>query len=110
MNAVTRVIDKDLALARAGGNLQLAEELFTMLLKELPDQRSKILSALSSHDYPALQQSIHKLNGSATYCGVPALKEVVDGFETRLKRGEIEDVSERVQSVVQEIDRILSVA
>lgn len=110
MNAVMRVIDKDLALARAGGNSQLAEELFTMLLKELPDQRSKILNAFAVQDYTTLQQYIHKLNGSATYCGVPALKAAVDSFETCLKRGEVGDAPERVQSVVQEIDRVLNAA
>ncbi len=110
MNAVTQVIDKDLALARAGGNSQLAEELFAMLLKELPEQRTSILEAASAHDYQNLKRFIHKLNGSATYCGVPALKEAVDGFETRLKRGEIEDAPERVRVVVEEIDRVLNVA
>lgn len=110
MNAVTQVIDKELALVRAGGNMQLAEELFSMLLRELPEQRAKIIGAFSSRDFQGLQHCIHKLNGSATYCGVPALKEAVDGFETRLKRGEIEDAPTRVELIVQEIDRVLSAA
>lgn len=107
MNAVMNVIDRDLALERAGGNAQLAAELFSMLLKELPQQRQAIESALAAQDFPTLQHLVHKLNGSATYCGVPALKAAADALESRLKRGETADAASGVTAVVEEIDRVL---
>jgi len=107
MNAVTKVIDRDLALERAGGNAQLAAELFGMLLQELPQQRTAIESALAAGDYTALRHQVHKLNGSATYCGVPALKAAADTLETHLKRGETAYAASGVRAVVEEIERIL---
>lgn len=107
MNAVMKVIDQDLALQRAGGNAQLAAELFSMLLQELPQQRSAVEAALAAGDYPALQQLVHKLNGSATYCGVPALKAAADALETSLKRGETAHAAGGVASILEEIDRVL---
>ena len=108
MNAVLKVIDKDLALQRAGGNAQLAEELFAMLLQELPAHRSNIQTALSAQDYSTLQQQVHKLNGSATYCGVPALKAAAETLEVHLKRGELEQAKPGVQEIMEEISRVLN--
>lgn len=108
MSAVVKVIDRELALQRAGGNAQLAAELFSMLLQELPQQGSAIQAALRAEDYPALQHLVHKLNGSATYCGVPALKAAVDALETNLKRGETAHATRGVSAVIEEIDRILN--
>lgn len=107
MNAVMKVIDRDLALERAGGNAQLAAELFDMLVQELPQQRTAIESALAASDYTALRHQVHKLNGSATYCGVPALKVAADSLETHLKRGETAYAASGVSAVVKEIERIL---
>ncbi|GAB4297309.1 MAG: hypothetical protein Kow0096_15260 [Thiohalomonadaceae bacterium] len=107
MNAVLKVIDQELALQRAGGNAQLAAELFGMLLQELPQQRSAIQAALTAGDYPALQHLVHKLNGSATYCGVPALKAAADSLESSLKRGVTAQAAAGVACVVEEIDRVL---
>jgi len=107
MNAVLKVIDKELALQRAGGNAQLAEELFSMLLQELPDHRSKIQNALAAQDFQTLQHHVHKLNGSATYCGVPALKAAADTLETSLKRGETEHVDHGVAIIMDEISRVI---
>lgn len=110
MNALIKVIDQELALERAGGNAQLAAELFGMLLQELPQQRSAIEAALASGDYPALRHLVHKLNGSATYCGVPALKAAADSLETSLKRGETAYAASGVATIMEEIDRVLQQA
>ena len=110
MNAVVKVIDKELALERAGGNAQLAEELFAMLLQELPQHRNNIQAAVAGSDYTVLQQHVHKLNGSATYCGVPALKAAADSLEINLKRGRVEQVPGGVSEILDEIARVLDAA
>ncbi len=110
MNAVVKVIDRELALQRAGGNAQLAAELFSMLLQELPQQRSAIQAALRAEDYPSLQHLVHKLNGSATYCGVPALKAAADVLESSLKRGETSHAARGVATILEEIERVLGQA
>lgn len=108
MNAAMKVIDKELALQRAGGNEQLAAELFGMLQRELPEQSRKIKAALAERDYPTLQHLVHKLNGSATYCGVPALKAAADELEGQLKRAIFEHADRGVDTILSEIDRIMA--
>ncbi len=105
MSASLKVIDRDLALERAGGSLDLAQELFGMLLKELPYFRATLSSCHAAGDLQALQESVHKLNGSATYCGVPALKRAADSLESRLKRGD-SDIAGDFTILLAEIDRV----
>ncbi len=54
------VYDRGQALAVTGGNARIADELLSLLLRELP---------------------AHKLQGSATYCGTPALKAAALALE-----------------------------
>lgn len=105
--AVPDIIDKELALESAGGNADLAAELFNMLIKELPKHTESLRSTLDSKDYHALQEVVHKLNGSATYCGVPALKQAAETFEAQLKMGQTGKAEEGVDTLIHEIDRLI---
>jgi two-component system sensor histidine kinase BarA len=100
------VYDRSLAVERAGGCAELATDLFGMLLKELPGFRTKLLHTLERNDLASLERHAHKLHGSATYTGVSALGHAVATLENNLKRGVTEDVSQRVDAVVREIDRV----
>ncbi len=108
MNAVIdtdmSTIDVELALERAGGNPELAKELFGMLMGELPSFRSNIEHHFQSHDRAQLQEVVHKLNGAATYCGVPLLKERANILESRLKAGEDPSITPLLEA----IDAVLS--
>jgi two-component system sensor histidine kinase BarA len=105
-----KVIDTDLALEQAGGNRELANELFGMLLEELPQHAEQLKGRLADGEFTALRECAHKLNGSATYCGVPALKAATETLEIGLKRGETSEAPARVDAVLEEIERVLASA
>ena len=100
------VIDRESALEMAGGSAELADELFTMLLQELPDHQERLRATLAAGDLAALQSQIHKLNGSATYCGVPALKAAADEAERHLKQGRTEAIEQEVRVILDELKRV----
>jgi two-component system sensor histidine kinase BarA len=102
------VFDRELALQRAGGSQDLAEELFAMLLRDLPDLRQRIESAYTCNNIPALIEVVHKLNGAATYCGVPALKAAAQLSETALKQGQHETYGALQKQLLSEIDRVMA--
>jgi two-component system sensor histidine kinase BarA len=104
------IYDRDLAVERAGGSPDLATDLFGMLLQELPAYRSDLVSALAQNDLPTLQYHAHKLHGSATYTGVSALRHAVAGLEQDVKKGLTDHLQERVDAVLQEIERVLRFA
>jgi two-component system sensor histidine kinase BarA len=103
MNSSLSTIDTDLALERAGGNRDLARELYQMLQKELPDYLTAITQHHESGNFAALLEVVHKLHGSATYCGVPALKEAAATLESSLKRGTQGGYASGVNDIVREI-------
>lgn len=106
MGSVLNAIDTDLALERAGGNQELARELYQMLQKELPNYLSTIKQHYEYGNYSALLAVVHKLNGSATYCGVPALKEAASNFESNLKAGADNTYAGGMVNVISEIERL----
>ena len=106
MSSTLNTIDTNLALERAGGNHDLARELYQMLQNELPDYLIKIRGHYDSGDYPSLIEVVHKLNGASTYCGVPALKEAASSLETNLKQGVESAYASGVDNVLNEIARL----
>ncbi len=106
MSSALNVIDPDLALERAGGNQELARELYQMLQNELPNYLNTIQQHYNSGDYAALLEVVHKLNGSSTYCGVPALKEAASRLESTLKHGPESAYATGLSSVLDEILRL----
>ena len=109
MNVSQPVIDEALALKNAGGNADLACELYQMLQEELPIYLEKLQNSYRQADYASLYQHVHKLNGSATYCGVPALKEAAHRFETHLKRQQQQDYAEDMEHLLEQIRLLLKI-
>lgn len=107
MSSELRAVDERLALERAGGNADLARELYQMLQNELPDHKSRLSALYAEGDMSSLQSVVHKLNGSATYCGVPALKAAAESMESSLKRGEQQRYEEGLKALLHEIQRVL---
>ncbi len=106
MSSALNSIDTNLALERAGGNQDLARELYQMLQNELPNYRNNIQQHYDSGDYATLLEVVHKLHGSATYCGVPALKEAAASMEAHLKQGAEASYAEGLEAVLSEIKRL----
>jgi two-component system sensor histidine kinase BarA len=106
MSSALSAIDTHLALERAGGNQELACELYQMLQKELPNYLTTTKQYFDSGNYAALLEVVHKLNGSATYCGVPALKAAAAGLELNLKQGAEETYASGVSDIHREILRL----
>ena len=94
------------AIEQAGGNPDLAKELFTMLLKELPDQKDNLNQAIAKGDNQAIWNHSHKLYGSTAYCGVPALRKAAKELEEAIK-AQTDDVSNKIQEVNKAIDDLL---
>ncbi len=106
MSSALNAIDTNLALERAGGNQELARELYQMLQNELPNYRSTTRQHYENGDYDALLEVVHKLHGSTTYCGVPALKEAAASMETNLKQGAESAYGQCLEQVLSEIQRL----
>jgi len=67
------IYDRHEALNQVGGNACIADELLSMMLAELPEQALDLDAAILAGDIEGLARIAHRINGSASCCGAPAL-------------------------------------
>ena len=102
---MSQVVDRELAIKRAGGRPELAAELHGMLLKSLPELQQALARSWASQDRDALYTHVHKLNGSTRYCGVPELERHCETLETQIKRPS-DDLHDAYQALMAAIQRV----
>ncbi|NOR52036.1 MAG: Hpt domain-containing protein [Gammaproteobacteria bacterium] len=106
MNIEPEIYDSKVAIKQAGGDTALAEELFGMLVGELPEYLHKIGALSKERDYNQLQETVHKLNGATRYTGVPALSTAANQFELALRNDTTGSYDELSSNLIQEIQRL----
>ena len=101
------VIDNKKILSITGGDQALAKEMFNQLCSELPQQLEDIEKYIQEQDWVNLQEIVHKIRGSTSSCGVPALDFSVHRLEqaTIFKQSEL--LVEKFNSVEKELERML---
>lgn len=101
------VMDWNLAIQLAGNKPQLAREMLTMLLEDLPGEQAIINNAYENQQYEAMQQSVHKLHGATCYCGTVELKEAAKKMETLLKKHEVNQYKAALDELNKAINNVL---
>ena len=102
-----KLYDEDESIKLAGGNRQLSEELFGMLIKELPDHQKKIKQAYKKKNLDSLKQVVHKLHGATSYCGTQELRRHAREFETAIDNNEHEKIDDSYKNTLASIDRLI---
>lgn len=97
------VVDWDLNLKLAGNNKQLASDLLAMMTKSLPDELDAINRYHKNENNSALLKTVHKLHGAIAFCGLPRLKAVLFCLESNLKNKHMDEVSELVVTLNDEV-------
>ena len=100
-------VDVEAGIALAAGKADLAEELFSMLIEHLIDDREAIQEHFENDDKDQLLQRVHKLHGATRYCGVPELRACSENFETALKKQQ-EPLYPHFQHLMEAIERVLN--
>ena len=98
--------DEAAALASAGGDQQLAAELFETLVHGLPGEVEDLRGCLEESDWPGLADHAHQVRGATRYCGVPALDEAIEALERVARIGDPILIRENFAWVELEVDRL----
>jgi len=88
------IIDLPLGLERASGKLDLAKDMFAMLLGNLETDRQRLQQLHDQGDYKALLEEVHRLHGATHYCGVPRVQQTARHTEVLLKQGQYDRLDE----------------
>ncbi|MDI6936978.1 Hpt domain-containing protein, partial [Serratia sp. Se-PFBMAAmG] len=110
-------LDWTLALRQAANKPDLARDLLQMLLDFLPEVEERVEKCIASNDVAGLREIIHKLHGSASYSGVPRLKQLCLQLEKSLHQEsdiealepELLEMSDEMANVAREARKMLGV-
>jgi len=100
-------VSVDESIQLAAGKADLAEELFSMLLEQLPADLTRIEQLWGQDDLENLLECVHKLHGATRYCGVPELRSAANRLETALK-GSTPNVELQKNQLIAAVERLQS--
>ena len=101
-------LDWTLALQRAGGKAELANEMLNMLLLSVPETLNLLNQAISNEDCQQVLSVIHKFHGACCYTGVPKLKALAEVIETSLKnKCALENIEPELFELQDELENLL---
>ena len=101
------VFSKQEAKELAAGNDELANELTSMLIAELPVYRSEISNAFTSNNKLDLKHQTHKLHGASRCCGTPALRYAANQLENIIDKNLTDRFKDNFKLLIYEIDRLI---
>lgn len=105
---MTTVVDYAEAVEKAGGNAELAKDLFSMLLQELPLLRDQLQEAISHMNFQAMWDHAHKIYGSTAYCGVPRLRLSASAMESAVKSQQLKTIQDQFSVLNEAIQQVLT--
>lgn len=98
--------DEMAAVAAAGGDADLAQELLSALIAGLPDEIEDLRAAIAEQDWPGLADLSHQVRGASRYCGVPALDEAIEALERAARIGDPELIADAFAQTAAEATRL----
>ncbi|NIP74409.1 MAG: response regulator [Gammaproteobacteria bacterium] len=96
------------ALTITGGNRDLADELYAMLIDELPRMREQINDSYRMQDYARLESEAHKIHGAAAYCAVDSVTESAGNLERAVIREDYANIEDLLSRLNRDIEELLS--
>lgn len=107
-DALPPLLDPADALNRAGGQHEVAHELFGILQATLPETLTQLRAAHEAADLPWLRDTAHRLYGATLYCGVPRMRTEVARVEQLCVSGDRERLDVAIRCLLETIESTLA--
>ncbi len=103
----TPIIDWEEGVRLAGHKKDLARDILNMLVRDLPQELSRMQQLHQEQNFQELIKCVHKLHGAVCYTGTPRLKSALVALETHLKTHIMDDSSSLLHQLDTEVSRLL---
>lgn len=108
---ISASLDWQLALRQAANKPDLARDLLQMLVDFMPEVHTLVESYIATDNTLGLRDIIHKLHGSASYSGVPRLKQLCLQLEQSLRtHHSIPSVEPELLELLDEMENVAKLA
>ncbi len=103
----SQIFDLDLSLSIVNNKVEVAYEMFTMLINSLESEKKLVQHHFNEQDCQKLIHVVHRIHGASKYCGTPELTKHANYLETHLKELELDDVEEVLTDFIHAIENLL---
>jgi signal transduction histidine kinase/DNA-binding response OmpR family regulator len=97
------VRDRESALRVAGGDQQIADRMFSMLLDNLEKDLPQFQRLAQSGDMQQLWEQAHRLKGAAAACGTPALHHLLDQLGSAARGTNPSDITVLIEKLTEQL-------
>jgi PAS domain S-box-containing protein len=97
------VLDLESVAQTQGFEMDMVKEMLEMMLSALPDSSQQMETAYQQQDWNGLTKLVHKLRGSASYCGAPRLFMACQQLENYLREDKTEFAEMLYQRLKEEV-------
>lgn len=94
-----RALDREMALSRAGGDIELLREIATLFLENYAQWMAEIREAATRGDAQALEHGAHGLKGSVANFGADAAVEAALELEQLGRRRNLTEVAKTLNTL-----------
>jgi two-component system sensor histidine kinase BarA len=101
------VIDWELGSKLAGDNLEFAQKILALLIRDLPTDLLEMKTMYSTNNYEELGRRVHKLHGALCYCGTPRLRSAAAALEIALQKKDNTQLSIVLAQFEFQVDQLL---
>ena len=95
-------------LEKTQHNKELAKTLFEKLFIELPHQVTAIDMAMKNQDFPTAIDVIHKLHGSASFCGLIDIRKPAKMLEICLHEQDLTPVKNHLNALSVQVNLFIA--
>ncbi|MET1219769.1 MAG: response regulator [Glaciecola sp.] len=98
----------ELAIKRANGNNEIAKELLSDFIMQLPKMLRDLKRQFAQSKFSQLHATVHKLHGACCYTGVPRLQALCLEVETKHRRNIEQNLHDVVDKLWNEGEKVIS--
>jgi HPt (histidine-containing phosphotransfer) domain-containing protein len=106
--ATSAVLDREAALFRVGGDLDLLREIAALFAEECPSVIQELRAALAKGDAPAIGRAAHGLKGSAANFGAGIAVELAVRIEQEALAGRLDQAGPLVEALERALSTLLA--
>ena len=93
------LFDRDLALSRVGGDLELLKEIATLFIEDYPRVMHELRDAMAREDFKTIERTAHGLKGSVSNFGAPTAVEAARVIEMLGRAHKLEEAKQVIHTL-----------